>query len=307
MKNQQGISLVSVMIAASIMGGMGLAMMRMMDNATKGSSYALAVADEINLRQELNLLVGETKHCSVSLAGDTTATPIVFKKDQIDGEDPTDGENVELYLSNVAGDTRQLRKFYPGADFGKLEIKSIKLLMDNGVGFDYPEDPSDSDIGKIRVVIDRKFGPNNSREKTIEVPLNIEFSTDSSGESTILSCKKQGSVTVEELEVETVITYRDYGGAKEYCKFKYTSDKPAECPESPEYTSSKADERDDTTCYSDAEPGLESYANSCTPNGYLIRSEAIEFHTYTTGGGRAGPRTTHNIPKKIKVDVLVLD
>src|SRR5690606_6795322 len=223
---ERGFSLVSVMIAVGLLGGVALGVMKLFDNINKSQSTAQAYADEIELRTALTQILSDERYCRVSLAGNgphgSPITPVRFRKSNIDAD--TEGLDVELFLSNQAGDTRTQKK-YSGTDtsfnkVGKLEIKSMKLIMNNPTippGNDYSQSTGHSDVGEILVSYGKKVG---TAERILEMrfPVTLGMSTSASGQTTILSCSRETAASDTDSfgypqSCSISISHSDNGGA----------------------------------------------------------------------------------------------
>jgi hypothetical protein len=214
--NNKGFSLVSVMIAAGMLGGLSLAVMQVMKNIGDGQSRANSMADEAEMAISVRMVLDNPNYCRISLAGeDPAGSPVTFKKKDIDFAgvevnrgsaftEVSEGLDVDLWYSNVAGDSRTLKKFNgadsPGSDdkskFGKLNITSMKLVMNNGLGgcSDNYCDGTDSDTGQLVIIYEKKINSSQRRKMKKIFNVNVGMSTDSSGESTILSCDREREV-----------------------------------------------------------------------------------------------------------------
>ena len=202
--NNNGFSLTSVLMATVLLAGLSLAFMQLMKNMGQGQIFAQSKAEELELKTSIRMLLSSEKHCRVSLAGNmidkVPITPVTFYKENIDEDN--EGLDIALYLANQSGDTRGLKKFN-GANstddedlskFGKLTITSITLLMNNGTGSNYSQSPDrHNDIGQLRVLAKKKISYNQTRMITMNFDLNVEMSTNSSGETTILSCSRNAT------------------------------------------------------------------------------------------------------------------
>lgn len=211
--NNRGFSLVSVMVAAGLLGGLSLALMQVMKNIRDGQSRANSAADEAEMMVSVRMVLDNPNYCKMSLAGeDPVGSPVTFKKKDIDFAgaeinagsaftETSEGLDVDLWYSNVAGDSRTFKKFNgadnPGSNdkskFGKLNITSMKLIMNNGLGGcsgNYCEGTA-SDTGQLVIIYEKKISSSEVRKMKKFFNVNVGMSTDSSGNTTILSCTRE--------------------------------------------------------------------------------------------------------------------
>ncbi len=207
--SNRGFSLASVMVAAGLLGGLSLAVMQVMKNINDGQSRAGSVADEAEMTVVIRMILDNPNYCKMSLAGMT------FKKEDVDFggveverssnfTSASEGLDVELWYSNIAGNTRTIKKFngddnISGSDkskFGKLKIKSMKLVMFNGPTAcpDNYCSTDTNDIGQLVVLYEKKINSSQSRPAIKTFPLNLGFTTDGSGVSTIQFCSATPSL-----------------------------------------------------------------------------------------------------------------
>jgi type II secretory pathway pseudopilin PulG len=225
LKNEKGFSLAEIMVAAGLLGVVSLGVIKLTQNISKTQNFAHSKSDEIELRTSIRMLLDDERYCRVSLAGDgalgSPSTPVTFNKEDIDEE--TEGLNISLYISNQEGDARGLKKLNgsnnPGANnkskFGKLTIKSMKLIMNNGIGANYADSSGHKDLGIIRVVYDKKISVDNIRELTMDFDINVSMSTgqapEGSGESRIISCSRKSEDIWNRSTVNSDNVYYDQG------------------------------------------------------------------------------------------------
>ena len=203
-KNQKGISLIQVTIAAGMLGGLALVSTQLLNNMKSGQVGVEASSDEMSLRWEVQTILNNEDFCRVSLAGlgpiGTPDTPVIFKKDEHDGENDTDGLDIKLYLAqkNNAGLESRNLKFTTHLDdavkgqYGKIKIEDIYLRFNNGQGFNYPDNPGHIDIAELTMIIEKKLSLTSSQQKILKFPVNVFMST-SSDDTTILGCGKISS------------------------------------------------------------------------------------------------------------------
>lgn len=203
--NNKGMSLVGVLMAMGLAGVLAVVIAQISKNSTDVSIRAFSSQEELELLNEIKMIISDPKYCKISLVDN-----IPFKKINIDGAPSTEGLDIELWLSDINGTARTVKKFNgennPGSNdksiYGKIIIKSIKLVMNNTTGINYPDSPSHSDIGQIKVQISKKNSSKTSMDKNLR-PINIRVNMASSGgNSTILSCSQ--STTAESTKMVQV-------------------------------------------------------------------------------------------------------
>ncbi len=208
--------------------------MQMTKNMRDVQNFAQTNSDEVEFETSVRLLLNDEKHCRVSLAGNgpsgVPSDPVVFKKSEIDDE-TAEGLDIALYFANQAGDQRTLKKFNgqdnPGTDdkskFGKLTIKSLKLIMNNptGAGADYNNSSAHNDIGIIRAVLSKKMSSTQTREIISDFAVNVGMATgqspESSGETRILTCSRVDKMAAADFTYpegcSMTFSHSDAGGA----------------------------------------------------------------------------------------------
>ncbi len=191
LEQDKGFSLVSVMIALGLAGAVAVLVMKLTTSINKVKVEADSNQDEAMLASTVNLILSNEKHCRLSLLGDgpygaPDVAPVGFEKKDIDEQG--EGLDVELYFGNQVGDKRQTLKLSStdtkAKKFGRLEIQSIKLLMNNGQGFNYTTSFGHSDVGVLQVNYKKPSG----RDIRKDFPLNVSMITNSVGKSFIVSC-----------------------------------------------------------------------------------------------------------------------
>lgn len=225
---EKGFSLTSVLVAAALLGAVALGVMQVMKNIGQGQSFAKTVADEMELRTEIRMLLDEERFCRVSLAGNgplgTPTTPVTFQKTSIDQDG--EGLDVELWLSNQTGLNRTQKKFSASDTtvnkYGKLKIISMKLLMNNQTGINYSASPYHMDMGEILVKAEKSVSETQTPIIPMKFPVMVSMSTASDGTSTLLSCTRldankprvasgQNVVGPNDATNESVINLATYG------------------------------------------------------------------------------------------------
>src|SRR5690606_28649145 len=105
LENQKGFSLVQVMVAIGLAGGLSLMVLKISQNMSTVPDETERSSEENELRLELRMILDNSDHCSVSLAGlDPVGSPVKFRKKDID-EIPNEGLTVELFQAqkNASG------------------------------------------------------------------------------------------------------------------------------------------------------------------------------------------------------------
>ncbi|MEX0797964.1 MAG: type II secretion system protein [Bacteriovoracaceae bacterium] len=184
--NQNGVSLVGVMVAMGLVGGLAVTVMQVMSNMNQGLTRTTASEDELNLRTEIRMVLEDRKHCAASLSGYS------IKKENIEQPVWETGEPVELWYGDK--DSNRTQKRFEGTDtYGKLRVGSLELFMNNGTFGNYPNSggSSHSDVGELFVKLTKPVSNTKRRDVTIRFPLRVTMETDASGTSVISSCSRE--------------------------------------------------------------------------------------------------------------------
>ncbi len=190
---KSGFGLVEVLVALGLAGGLALFVMNIGKFGNDIQRQSLAGNDEIEMISMLRGVLKKDKNCSESLKIGPSRTPITFKKSDIDEPSDNEGIEVEVFQTDYAGGVKKiLSSSEPDNRFGRLKIISIKFLMNNGEGFDYPLGTLHSDSGIMRFVYEKPQG-NNTVTKTADMALTATLTTNTSGISTGLNCAKDSS------------------------------------------------------------------------------------------------------------------
>ncbi len=185
------------MVAVGIVGGLSVVVMRIIDNVSTAQIGIDSKASEIELVSSIRMALDDDKHCKVSLQN------LTFKKSDIDEDG--EGLDISLFLADQTG-TVKVNKLFNGENnpgttdkskFDNLKIKSLKLLANNGTGANYADSASHSDIGTVRAVISKRISSSKRRDITKDFMVRLQLSTgqspDPSGESRIISCRREFS------------------------------------------------------------------------------------------------------------------
>lgn len=191
-----GFTLINVLVAAGLIGGLAVVLMNVLSNLSDGQKTLRNTADEIELRTQVRMILDDERYCRVSLAGDGEAgnpvSPVTFFKEDVDEEG--EGLEIELWLSNQAGDIRTTKKLSASDpnrnQVGSLEIRDMKLRFPNDTPDNYEESIGHNDIGEIIIMAQKKINMNTTRELTFRYSVNVGMSTDDSNETTLLTCSR---------------------------------------------------------------------------------------------------------------------
>lgn len=177
-----------------------LVIAKLSSNSTDVSIRSLSAIDEMEMLSEVKLILSDARYCKASLADG-----ISFRKVNIDGNPSTEGKNVELWLSDVDGVARTIKKFNgednPGSNDkskqGRISIRSMKLVLNNNPGINYSDSTSFSDIGELHIKIGKRNSSKTMMEKSLTpIKLRLEMMS-SGGNTTILSCSQATSSASE--------------------------------------------------------------------------------------------------------------
>lgn len=210
MLNQKGISLINVMIAASILSAASLGYLRMSENVNQVKNSTQSSIDEEELDAVLRMLLGKRGACSISIAqknslggsgvglGGSTMSAVVLKKKDYDEAD--EGYEIGLYLSDQDGNKRT-KLIAAQADgngdpvrFGNLVFESVKLRLNGSAdvcGQNYCVNSSHDDVATVEVIYKKKTTALRTTTKTLKYEIELNMSTTSGGNTTLNSCSRE--------------------------------------------------------------------------------------------------------------------
>ena len=234
MYSNKGFSLVQVMVAAGLMGGLSLVMLQSMDNLNQGQVHLSNYEEELEFKRGVKQILNDPDYCRLSLAGDglpgEPANPVTFYKTNIDEIKKDEGLEFELFLADQDLYKRSQKKF-SGIDenfnrYKKIEVDSIKLYLLNNPHKNYEPSSFHKDIGKVVVSYRKNMRKGKFHGKIFEYDLSLKMKTNVDGETTILSCghdynyKALGNIFYHH-DTES----KEYSGFGEYsnCKNGYVS------------------------------------------------------------------------------------
>lgn len=194
--NNKGFSLVSVMVAAGLLGGLSLAVMELMKNMGNVQTFSQSSMDYLDLSREITFILSSPNDCAASFQG------VTFRGSTIQGT-PVD---IELWNSDQDGNRSRMRftgnSSDPKSKFGKMKIKSISFSMPDYTGGDFSVGSGQSFKGTLEVTGEKKISSNKMRDtRPISRTLRVFFDTDSSGESSVTGCTSLSQVS-DEYDVE---------------------------------------------------------------------------------------------------------
>lgn len=205
--NSGGFSLVSVIVAMGLAGGLALLVAKIMDNMSQGQVFMQNMQSDIDLQREVKNILDNEKYCRISFAGEGKPmepdSPVRFEKADVDAD--TGGMDVTLWFSNQDGTKRAKKKFDPSdpvaSQFNRLRIKSIKLIFNNGNLSKYAESPFHTDIAELKMTIEKPVSRTKYSKYTRRFFVNIAMKTNSSGKTTLLSCSRNGAESWEKVNL----------------------------------------------------------------------------------------------------------
>lgn len=219
------------LISVGIMGGMALYALQLQKQMTTTQVFVQASQDELDLANSIRRILDDPNSCRVSLLGEgqygSPLSSVIVNKSAVD--EIGEGIDLELGFSNQGGDQLQQKKFSAidpdYQKFGKLTIKSIRLVLNNGTGFDYQETFLHEDMAEVVVTYDKKIAVDNSREITKRFPVHVQMTTSVLRQSELFACSTETITTEppgfeiidEEIDDDVVIDPGDIGGNLDGC------------------------------------------------------------------------------------------
>jgi hypothetical protein len=180
-KNSAGFSLVEIIISLGLLVALSFGVMQVQKMMSKTEIDSKANFELQTLKHEIFTLLKDPRYCRISLGG------LKFKKSEIDDE----GLDIDLWLSDVKGETRTLKKFSatdPNLNqLGPLKLEKLQLFMHNPTldssNPDYP-DGTFKDTGKIKVLVSK-----GQSHKMLQTLIDVELIfTTKDRITTIIAC-----------------------------------------------------------------------------------------------------------------------
>ena len=221
--NPKGFSMVGVMVAAGMLGGLSLAVSEIISQIAMGRREIASVQNQFEIQKEIALLLSKPKHCKASMIWQTSdgtdlGTTESFQKINIDDYTGGQARRVELWTSSDANGARGAKKFADGQAYGRITVKSIMLSLDSSTSPHPLGQAAHTDLGTLHVVVTKKIGRNTDRDYLLNFPLEVEVTTSTGAPVTsiIQSCWSvaRGSSTTQNLaHFEATNTYT-FGGVE---------------------------------------------------------------------------------------------
>jgi hypothetical protein len=192
--NSKGIGLLEVMVSIGLLGGVAVLVMNLGKQGSDIQSRSLSGKDEVEMLSVTRTILSQAKNCAESLKLGVARTPIQVKKINNDQADNGEGIETEIFQTDYNGNPHKvLSKVGTESSFGKVNITSIKLVLNNGVGFNYPASSLHSDTGIIRISYTVPRGT-KKLDKRSDFIINLSMKTNGSENTTMLNCSKDSGL-----------------------------------------------------------------------------------------------------------------
>ena len=189
--------LVEVLVALGLTGIIALALMHFSKQGMEIQRSAATGLDELEMIQLMRNILSKPQNCHEALKTGLARGPIKFYKKDID--EPLEDEGIETEFYRKAYDGSLKKMFSSVGDESKyrqIEITSIKLVMNNGEGFNYPANEKINDTGVFHIRYKKPQG-SSWVSKIYNLNINVVAETDASGQTTALGCGVEGSSGVK--------------------------------------------------------------------------------------------------------------
>lgn len=206
--NERGLSLLETVLAMGIMVVGALFTMRLTSNIQAANQQGNAVMDKEMLKTRMRIILSNQEHLNLSASKFTENEALKksdvdepFRDENNDG-DPDEGHEVIFYLADHQGNQLGDPIFQAGDRFGSLELNSIRLFLTSDIGGqDYPEALSHTDMGMIRIYLTKNINK-TSQESFLDFPIGLTLSTNSIGETTVVSASNPNAQMQELCEAQ---------------------------------------------------------------------------------------------------------
>ena len=193
LKNVHGFSVIGVMVAAGMMGGLSLAVSHIIKQINDGKRETQHVQDQFRVQREISLLLANRNHCTMSLhkIKDANNMDVTTRFEKLNVDEFHEAFDVELYTSDQAGNARSARVFYPGKKIGKWTLTWLRMMLDASTGNHTPNQTNE-DTGDIIVAITKRVDGKDFT-KNIKFPIKVKVTTGPlpGPESTLTECQSE--------------------------------------------------------------------------------------------------------------------
>lgn len=180
---RNGFTLVEIIVAIALLGAVSVGVMTLIKSMQKGQSEAIGNSDYLDVKREVQFLIGSSNSCKVSLGN--PGSEITFNGSSIQTV-PISG--IELWSADNAG-VRSQKKYYSGQKIGKINIVSIELTMpDYTSGVNFSSGTNQSFKGLLTVKSNKVTMGASKNMPDITQSINVTFDTNGAGLSTIKNC-----------------------------------------------------------------------------------------------------------------------
>jgi hypothetical protein len=180
-KNQGGFSLVQVLIATALAGGLSLVILQISSIQNDVSVRGQSALDEQEALSRFRNILSNPKNCTASL---NALAP--FRRSQVDSNSSTPGLEIELKRVDYSGnESVAMSASSPHKKFGRFEIQNLKLTFPTGSG-NFPTGTT-SETGIIEINYLKLHGKSDV-DKRFTSEVNILVETQPNGYSKITEC-----------------------------------------------------------------------------------------------------------------------
>lgn len=215
-----GISLVELIVAMAVLGGLGLVVTQLGQTGGNVKRSAQANLDKVELTNQLRSVFNSQEMCDMQVAGAEFQSALAGAKIDARADSVEQGTNLTVYhaAKDASGAlSRGEARFDSGQSFGALRIADIKLKLANVSQGDYFG--SDGEENFVIANVEAKLKEKNSgKDYVARVSIPIEVKR--AGRDLIVQrCARAKSETeqVSRFRGEIVQGYRDFSGDREQC------------------------------------------------------------------------------------------
>lgn len=296
---EKGFSLVEIMVALGLVGGIALVVMNLGKQGSDIQRTSMVSQDEAEMLSHVRLLLANEKNCTSSLTlGPNPASPVpaVFKKR--DADEPEKNEGIETAIYQRAHDGSVKRVLGAGTGsagrYGKIKIFSVKLLFNNGTGFNYSQDDQHSDTAIIRLAYGKPAGGDKFTNKVEDIVIKVLMSTDASGTTTATSCSKESELFTKNTVAVTHVSTSGYVNAFDAVTNYTCPDNTVMCGEISYHNNGTEDRRHSFRCCALSVDGVKLNQRHCTWSGSVNDMDRLLNYTCPNDTIMAGHYSWHD-------------